>query len=120
MVTWMDQVLPVFRLNRLFGLETPASAADGGLLVVIEENDHRYALLVDELIHRQEVVVKSLGHGIGRVLGVSGAAILGDGSVGLILEVAELETLARRLRADGTAAGAPRPEHSLCPQEADS
>ena len=70
-------------------------APSEGLLVVISEGARRYALMVDELLGQQQVVAKSLGNGIGKVKGVSGAAILGDGRVGLILDPAETAAVAR-------------------------
>jgi two-component system chemotaxis sensor kinase CheA len=56
-------------------------------------------VLVDELLGQQQVVAKSLGSGIGSVAGVSGAAILGDGRVGLILDASALAALARSVSA---------------------
>ena len=56
-------------------------------------------LLVDELLGQQQVVAKSLCEGLGKVQGVAGAAILGDGHVGLILDPAEILALARTMAA---------------------
>jgi two-component system chemotaxis sensor kinase CheA len=55
----------------------------------------RSALLVDELLGQQQVVAKSLGDGIGSVAGIAGGAILGDGRVGLILDVGDIVALAQ-------------------------
>ena len=57
------------------------------VLVVVEAGPRRVALAVDEVIGKQEVVIKSLGDWMGRVRGVAGGAILGDGSVGIILDL---------------------------------
>ncbi len=57
-----------------------------GLLVVIESENKQFCLLVDDLIGKQEVVIKSLGELFKDVAGVSGCAVLGDGRVGLILD----------------------------------
>ena len=72
--------------HRLFNVESDASDPCDGLLVVIEAEGKRAALMVDELVGQQQVVIKALGEGLGKVRGVSGGTILGDGRVGLILD----------------------------------
>jgi two-component system chemotaxis sensor kinase CheA len=62
--------------------------------VVVAAAERRSALLVDALVGQQQVVTRAMT-GISRAPGVSGAAILGDGHVGLILDIAEINTLAR-------------------------
>ena len=66
----------------------------------------KIGLIVDGLIGEQEIVIKPLGHLVGDIAGVSGAAILGDGSVALIVDVAAL--IAQAIR-DNTTAAAPLP-----------
>jgi two-component system chemotaxis sensor kinase CheA len=95
MVLLRGDLMPLFRLNRLFGVEHSLVDPTRGLLVIVSEGSRRYALMVDELLGQQQVVAKSVGSGIGKVLGISGAAILGDGRVGLILDPAEVATVAR-------------------------
>jgi two-component system chemotaxis sensor kinase CheA len=58
-----------------------------GLLVVVEHHGQRRCLMVDRLVGRQEVVIKSLGESLKDVKVVAGGAIMGDGRVGLILDV---------------------------------
>jgi two-component system chemotaxis sensor kinase CheA len=70
-----------------------------GLLAVLHDGRRRYALLVDELLGQHQVVAKSLGEGVGQVQGVAGAAILGDGRVGVILDPIGLGALARETSA---------------------
>ena len=60
------------------------------MLVVAEVEGQRFCLLVDELIGKQEVVIKALGETFKSVTGVAGGAILGDGRVGLILDLDRL------------------------------
>jgi two-component system chemotaxis sensor kinase CheA len=91
-----DELLPVIRLHRLFAIPDAIEDPTAALLMVVGTGERRCALLVDELLGQQQVVAKSLGRGMGRVPGVSGGAILGDGRVGLILDVPEIETMARR------------------------
>ena len=63
--------------------------------MIVGDGDRRTALLVDDLLGQQQVVAKTLGDGLGKVPGVSGGAILGDGRVGLILDVTETVALAQ-------------------------
>jgi two-component system chemotaxis sensor kinase CheA len=80
--------LPIVRLYELFGVEPRTKALDEGLIVVAEGDGHqRIGLFVDDLLGQQQVVIKSLEANYGHVEGVSGATILGDGSVALILDI---------------------------------
>jgi two-component system chemotaxis sensor kinase CheA len=80
--------LPIVRLYELFGVEPRTKALDEGLVVVAEGDGHqRIGLFVDDLLGQQQVVIKSLEANYGHVEGVSGATILGDGSVALILDI---------------------------------
>jgi two-component system chemotaxis sensor kinase CheA len=82
-----DGVLPLFRLHKLFNVppnhEDPAQA----IVIIVQDGDRRCALLVDELVGQQQVVIKSLDDSLGVIPGITGGAILGDGSVSLILDV---------------------------------
>ena len=80
-------LLPVYRAKKIFGLDEGVDDPTEGLLVVLESHNTRFCLLVDEIVGQQQVVIKSLGHGINAARGVSGGAILGDGRVALILDV---------------------------------
>jgi two-component system, chemotaxis family, sensor kinase CheA len=80
-------LLPIVRLHRHFDIPTNAMDATSGLLVVIECDGKQFCLLVDDLIGKQEVVIKSLGETFKDVRGLAGCAILGDGRVGLILDM---------------------------------
>lgn len=93
-----DRVVPVARLGVLLG--DPASGEEAAALVVVEGSGRRIAVAVDEVLGKQEVVIKSLGEWLGRVRGVAGGAILGDGSVGIIVD---LDGLAGRDGHGGTA-----------------
>jgi two-component system, chemotaxis family, sensor kinase CheA len=95
LVMLRGDLMPLFRLYRLFDIPDAIEDPNKGLLVVVGDGDRRCALLVDELLGQQQVVAKSLGRGLGKVQGVSGGAILGDGRVGLILDTPELVALAR-------------------------
>jgi len=81
------QLLPLVRLHRRFSIPDARENPCEGLLIVAESEDRQFCLLVDELVGRQEVVIKSLGDIFQDVPGVTGGAILGDGRVGLILDL---------------------------------
>ncbi|MFN0183579.1 MAG: chemotaxis protein CheA, partial [Aquabacterium sp.] len=84
-----DEYMPVVELERLFDIPR-ASDEPAAIMVVIEAEGQRVALLVDELLGQQQVVVKNLEANYRKVDGVSGATILGDGRVALILDVGAL------------------------------
>ena len=91
---YRDHLLPVIRLSRLFAtsprlLGTPPEG-DKGVLIVVEGGDQLLCIAVDELIGKQEVVIKSLGKTYRDVPAISGGAILGDGRVGLMIDVNSL------------------------------
>ena len=67
-------------------------AGSEGLLVIVDSARERLALVVDDVQGQQQVVVKSLERNLARVAGVSGATILGDGTIALIVDVASLDT----------------------------
>jgi two-component system chemotaxis sensor kinase CheA len=83
-------LLPVFRLYRRFGVKPRSEDPTESVLVVAEVEGACYCLVVDELIGKQEVVIKSLGAAFRKVTGIAGGAILGDGRVGLILDLDRL------------------------------
>ncbi len=89
-VSVRGSLLPIYRLSRIFNLNEGIDDPTESLLIVLESNDSRCCLLVDEIIGQQQVVIKTLGQGIGNARGVSGGAILGDGRVALILDVSGL------------------------------
>lgn len=79
------ELYPMIKLGPLFGYTEPVDACDS-LVVICQCEGQKIGLVVDELIGQQQVVIKTLGERFKNVRGVSGAAILGDGRVGLILE----------------------------------
>jgi two-component system chemotaxis sensor kinase CheA len=79
--------LPIIRLHDLFGIEPDSRDIADGLLVVLEADGRRVAMLVDELLAQQQVVIKSLETNFRQVAGLAGATIHGDGTVALILDV---------------------------------
>jgi two-component system chemotaxis sensor kinase CheA len=80
------KLLPIHRLHRRFGIRSQAVCPSEGILVILEVSGKVSALLVDEMVSKQEVVIKNLGAYMQAVPGVSGGAILGDGNIALILD----------------------------------
>jgi two-component system chemotaxis sensor kinase CheA len=90
MVLVRNALLPVFRLYRKFHMEPRSEDPCQSVLIVAEVEGNRFCMVVDELIGKQEVVIKSLGETFKSVSGIAGGAILGDGRVGLILDLERL------------------------------
>jgi len=93
------EYLPVLRLHELFGCEGAKRSIEDGLLIVVEGDGSRVGLFVDGLVGQQQAVVKSLEANYRRVQGVSGATILADGSVALIVDIPGLVRLHSRRKA---------------------
>jgi two-component system, chemotaxis family, sensor kinase CheA len=90
------QLLPVCRLYQLFKVQPKTTNPCESLLVLVQDGDRRAGIMVDELLGQQQVVIKSLGDITGHLPGVSGGAILGDGTISLILDVPGLIDLAAK------------------------
>jgi len=91
-----DEFLPVVSLQEFFAVPRAEEDARGNsTVIVVEAEGQRVALLVDELIGQHQVVVKNLEANYRKVPGISGATIMGDGRVALILDVAHLVRRAR-------------------------
>jgi two-component system, chemotaxis family, sensor kinase CheA len=84
------KILPVHRLHRRFGIPNAIENPWEGIVVIVENNGRATALLVDDMVTKQEVVIKNLGGFLQNLAGVSGGAILGDGSIALILDPSTL------------------------------
>lgn len=95
MVLERGELIPLVRLYRLLGAVPTEEDPTKALVVVVEEDGKKCCLLVDDLLAQQQVVIKNLGDALGRVQGVSGGAIMGDGRVCLILDIPGLVALAQ-------------------------
>jgi len=91
------ELIPLFRMDSLFNISDAEQDPTKALVLVIEENGNQTCLLIDELIGRQQVVIKTLGESMRDIPGISGGAIMPNGRVGLILDVGDLVKFATTL-----------------------
>ena len=94
-----EEYLPLIPLHRIFDIEPRYTEPSQGIVVILESEGKKAALLVDGLVGQQQVVVKNLESNFRKVAGISGATILGDGGVSLILDVSALLRSSRQLHA---------------------
>jgi two-component system chemotaxis sensor kinase CheA len=87
MVKDRGSLIPVIRLNEIYGSSHEKRPVQDGLVVVVESKEEKRAFLIDELLGKDEYVIKSLGKNLEDVEGLAGGAILADGRVGLILDI---------------------------------
>lgn len=95
-----DRLLPLMRLHRVFGIPTARIRPSEALGIVVDNEGECWCMLVDQVLGKQEVVIKSLGEGLKQSQGVSGGAILGDGRVALILDISGLFSLGQAREQD--------------------
>jgi len=92
-----DEYLPLIYLDRIFSMEASEIRSQESLMIVVEGDVGKVGIVVDDLLSQQQVVIKSLESNYKRVEGISGATILGDGTVALILDMAGLITLSNEV-----------------------
>ncbi|MBN2799448.1 MAG: Hpt domain-containing protein, partial [Deltaproteobacteria bacterium] len=90
LLNFRGEILPLVWLSRLFHVQAAKTEPCKGLVIVLESVGHRVGLLVDDVVTQQQVVIKNLGPVLHGTPYISGATILSDGHVGLILNVEEL------------------------------
>lgn len=96
-----DEYLPVIAIHEVMDVSDAITDPSQSIAVIVQGEGRRYALLVDELLGQQQVVVKNLEENYRKVPGVSAATILGDGSVSLILDITGLHRLSRARKEAG-------------------
>ena len=99
MFQFRGDYIPIIRLHDAFNLQPRCRDLDRGSVMVVECDGRKVGLFVDELLGQQQVVIKSMETNYRRIEGVSGATILGDGSVALILDIPGLVRYAAERRA---------------------
>jgi two-component system chemotaxis sensor kinase CheA len=111
MLRLQGRLIPLYRIARVFGLDGATDDLKEAIVVMVEDEERQAGLVIDKLVGRQQVVIKSLGQTMKNIPGISGGAILPDGRVGLILDVGGLLRFATPERRDGhreEATGNPR------------
>lgn len=91
-----EEVIPIFRLHRLFAVKGAEENPTHALMLVLGENGKRCALMVDDIVGQQQVVIKALGPMFSSLKGISGGAIMGSGNVALILDPAGIINMAHQ------------------------
>lgn len=86
--------MPLIRLGEVFHVAGEARHPWEGLVVAVAHKNEQKALLLDELVGKEGVVIKNLGGYLKKVKGLAGGAIMGDGKVGLIVDMAGLYEIA--------------------------
>jgi len=99
-----DEYIPILKLHDVFGIASQSSNLEEGILVVIEGEDNKIGLYIDDLLGQQQVVIKSLESNYEPIQGISGATILGDGTVSLILDVEGLINVQKTISTTNKAA----------------
>lgn len=94
MLDIQGKLLPLFRLGRLFNISGAQEDPTQAIVTIVEDEGRQVGLLIDDLLGQQQIVIKSLGEAMQGVSGLSGGAIMPDGTVGLILDVSGLVKLA--------------------------
>jgi two-component system chemotaxis sensor kinase CheA len=95
-ITTAYGIVPLLRLRQLFDIRQEDGAEADRLVTLVSDGSAMTGLVVSELLGQQQIVIKGLGTGLGDVPGVSGAAIMPDGRIGLILDIHGIVRLARR------------------------
>jgi two-component system chemotaxis sensor kinase CheA len=84
------EMIPIIRLNEVLGINDKHPAIHESTLLCVESENGKFALLIDDLVGRQQVVIKPLGKALAKLEGISGGAIMGNGDIALILNIDSL------------------------------
>ena len=100
MLKLQGKLIPLLRLASIYNIGRSESDDHKQLVVVVEDDDQQTGLIIDELLGRQQVVIKSLGETMRNIPGISGGAIMPNGRVGLILDIGGLVRFANQASCD--------------------
>lgn len=82
-----DDFIPIIKMNEYLNIKSDYENLVDGMLIVVKAGKEKVALFIDEFLHQQQVVVKPIDRNFKEVIGISGATVRGDGSIGLIIDV---------------------------------
>ncbi len=88
-----QEFLPLIKLSEVFRVRDGETDPTKGIIIIVQNNGRKACLLIDEVVGNQQIVVKSLSEYLGKVDGISGCSILGDGSVSFIVDTGRLLTM---------------------------
>jgi two-component system, chemotaxis family, sensor kinase CheA len=94
MLRFEEELIPMFRLNRMFSIPNAQTELRETVVIVVESEGRRVGLMTDDLVGQQQIVIKSLGESVQGTPGVAGGAIMSNGNVALILDIAGLVKIA--------------------------
>jgi two-component system chemotaxis sensor kinase CheA len=89
-----DEYVPIVQLHEIFSVNKEIKPTNENIIVVVETDGEKIGVVVDELLGQQQVVIKSLEENFRKIEGISGATILGDGTVALIIDVSSISKMA--------------------------
>lgn len=101
MILVRDQCYPILRLHKIFDVQTELTSLEDGILIILEQDTNVVCLFADQLLGQQQVVVKALPNyinRIGRIQGLTGCTLLGDGRISLILDVSGMIHMSKNVR----------------------
>ena len=87
MIKFRENLVPLLRLEKIFNIPSDSLDPWDGIVVVVENKHEKRGLLLDELLGKDEFVIKSLGESLKGIKGLAGGSIMGDGRIGLILDM---------------------------------
>ena len=87
------EYIPIIRLNKIFNVSDAADNIEDSLLVIIEDRNKYMAIMVDDLLDQQQVVIKNVEENYKKIEGISGATVLGDGTISFIIDINGLKRL---------------------------
>jgi two-component system chemotaxis sensor kinase CheA len=105
MLRFEEDLIPLFRLNRMFKVKEACDDLTKAVVVVVESDGRKIGLMTDNLVGQQQIVIKSLGEQVQGTPGIAGGAIMSNGNVALILDIAGLVKIAH---VEGTTRGMDR------------
>ena len=91
-----QEIYPVIRMHELFNKKPDSYELHEGILIIIEARERKICLFADEIVGQQQAVIKGLSDYIGKVPGITGCMILGDGGIGLIVDIESLIDMAQQ------------------------
>ncbi|MFO7707952.1 MAG: chemotaxis protein CheA [Desulfobacterales bacterium] len=113
MLKLQGRLIPLYRISRILEIDGVRNERSQAIVVVVEDGERQAGLVVDELVGRQQVVIKSLGETMKNIPGISGGAIMPDGRVGLIFDVGGLLRFVSPERTDKDRDDGPLPQGRL-------